>query len=93
LIGSTFLERQKLLDNLFVTNSYDDFIDQVGPSAYRAKNFVKGLNTIWNNIVKTQMYEGFVLKRPDGILENGFREANNTGWMVKIRKPTKNYRY
>lgn len=94
LLGTTFLERQKLLDTLFpLGNSYDDYIDEVGTSAYRVKNIASNFVESWNRITRTQMYEGFVLKRPDGILENGFREANNTGWQLKIRKPTKNYKY
>jgi hypothetical protein len=39
------------------------------------------------------MYEGLVMKRPTGTLETGMREANNTGWQVKVRKATKNYEY
>jgi ATP-dependent DNA ligase len=94
LLGSTFMERQALLETLFPSgNSFDDYIDEVGPSAYRVRNITSNLTDAWNRIIKTEMYEGFVLKRPDGILENGFREANNVGWQLKIRKPTKNYKY
>ena len=97
LINSTFLERQELLDTLYPSFDYDakfdDYIRYVSPSTYRVNNFVSGFEPLFKKIVDTQMYEGFVLKRPDGKLENGLRETNNTGWQLKIRKPTKNYKY
>lgn len=94
LLGTTFLQRQELLDTLFpFGNSYDAFIDNVGPNTYRAKNFTSNFESLWKEAIKIQMYEGFVLKRPSGILENGFKESNNTGWQLKMRKPTKNYKY
>jgi ATP-dependent DNA ligase len=94
LLGSTFQERQELLDTLFpFGNSFDRFMDNVSQNVYRAKNFTSDFESLWKEATKVQMYEGFVLKRPNGILENGFREANNTGWQLKIRKPTKNYKY
>ena len=93
LIGSTFAERQALLDSLYVSKPHDEFIDSLGNSMYRAKNFTSDLTAKYESAIKIQMYEGFVLKRPDGKLENGFREANNTMWQLKIRKPTRNYSY
>lgn len=97
LIGSTFLERQELIEKLYPSYShdkhFDDYIQYVSPSVYRVNNFTSNFNSLFGKIVTTQMYEGFVLKRPDGKLENGLREANNTGWQLKIRKPTKNYKY
>ncbi len=93
LVGSSFLERQQLLDTLYDLREHDAYIDTIGPSLYRAKNFQSGFSEIWKEMTKIQMYEGMVLKRPDGILENGIREKNNTGWQAKCRKSTRNYRY
>jgi len=94
LVNTTFAERQKLLDKLYGEGKdYDDFTTYISPSVYRAKNFTANFGELWKKVTSVEMYEGFVLKRPTGILENGLREANNTGWMVKIRKPTKNYSY
>jgi hypothetical protein len=39
------------------------------------------------------MVEGFILKRKSGKLEMMTREQNNTGWQVKVRKPTANYQF
>ncbi len=94
LIQSTFKERQELLDTLYPDyHDNDQFTVSLGNNMYRAKNFNEGFDELWKEAVKIEMYEGFVLKRPDGILENGIREANNTGWQLKIRKPTKNYSF
>jgi hypothetical protein len=94
LLGVTFQERQELLDSLYTPlNSFDEFIWTIGPSAYRAKNFTSGFEKSWNYLTSIQMYEGFVLKRPDAKLEQGFKEVNNTKWQLKIRKPTANYKY
>jgi hypothetical protein len=97
LINSTFLERQEILDTLYPSydadSKFDDYIRYVSPSIYRVNNFTSEFDSLFSKIIDTQMYEGFVLKRPDGKLENGLREKNNTGWQLKIRKPTKNYKY
>jgi hypothetical protein len=94
LIGKTVAERQELLDTLYpLVEDFDDFIYKVGDSAYRVKNFGQDLDTLWKKIIKVEMYEGFVLKRPDAPLDLGYRPVNNSGWQLKIRKPTKNYQY
>lgn len=37
--------------------------------------------------------EGLVLKDPGGTLSPGVSETNNSSWLVRVRKPHKNYRY
>jgi hypothetical protein len=94
LINSTFQERQDLLDSLYSPiGSFDDYVYPIGPSTYRVRNFVSNFDSIWKSITTIDVYEGFVLKNPNGKLENGLREANNVGWQCKIRKATKNYQY
>lgn len=93
LIGSTFEERQILLDSLYRTTKFDGWIEKISENCFRAVNFKLKLKNRWNEIVKIDMYEGMVYKRPGGKLETSFKEKNNTGWQLKIRKPTKNYSY
>lgn len=93
LTGTSFLERLALLDSLFPTTPYDKWIDQVSKNVYRVKSFESGFSELYKEIVQIDMYEGWVLKKPGGILEAGFRPANNMGWQLKARKPTKNYSY
>lgn len=94
LVNSSFEERQDLLDKLYGDGeAYDEYVNYISPSVFRVRNFSSNFVTLFNKITSVEMYEGFVLKRPNGKLENGTREANNTGWQLKIRKPTKNYKY
>lgn len=92
LKGTSFIDRQNLLDSLYVSKEqYDKFIDVISPFVFRANNFDTNFENLWKEIIQTEMYEGFVLKRKNGILEYNNRERNNTQWQIKIRKPTKNY--
>jgi len=94
LRGTTFSERQEILDSLYAPQGdYDEYLSILGPGLFRVKNFTTGFSSRWLQLTKVPMYEGFVLKRPGGILEEGLRENNNTGWQLKIRKATKNYKY
>lgn len=93
LTGTTFLQRQELLETLFPGNSYDSYLFEVSKNVYRVKNFTSGFKTIYNKIITIDIYEGFVCKKGTGILEAGYRPNNNQEWQVKIRKSTKNYSY
>ena len=94
LIGSTFEERQKLMDEVFPSQGdFDPFLQVISDNIFRVKNFKKELLTNFKAVTQHEMYEGEVLKRPTGKLEAGYREANNVGWQAKCRKPTKNYSY
>jgi ATP-dependent DNA ligase len=93
LVNSTFEHRQELLDTLYNASPYDNFIDHVKGSCYRVRNLRSGFSQAYDTATNVGMYEGLVMKRPSGKLETGLREANNTGWQVKVRKATKNYEY
>lgn len=93
LIGSSFSDRQNLLDSLYTTTHYDDYIDRISNNIYRVKNFTSGFDSLYREMTKVDMYEGLVMKRANGILEAGLRPNNNTGWQIKCRKATKNYTY
>lgn len=91
LVGTTFEERLKILDKLFGTEEFDEWLYKVSENVFRVKTFTKDVPALWTKIVKIGMYEGFVFKKFDGILEGGNRAQNNVRWQIKIRKPTKNY--
>ena len=109
LLGTTFEERQTLLDQLYGkedasftrgmnderTGVYDDkFIYATSmPNIHRVRTFKDCLSALWNDLVKIDMYEGLVFKRASAKLENGLSENNNTLSQVKIRKETKNYKW
>jgi ATP-dependent DNA ligase len=93
LIGSTFRERQELLDRVYLSTPHDEWLDRISENIYRVHNFKVENDKRWQNLVKIEMYEGMVFKKPDGKLGTGYSGANNTGWQVKVRKPTRNYSY
>lgn len=100
LIGSTITERIALLDLLYPKKEPAVAIDGITvlfktdyPDIYRANDFFGDFETVYKIISQIDMVEGFVKKRLTGKLENMTREANNTGWSVKVRKPTKNYHF
>lgn len=92
LVGSTFAERLAILDTIFPeTKPFDEYIDQISENVFRVKTFDADFQKHWKAIVKIQMYEGWVMKRPSAKLENGTKESNNVSWQIKCRKETKNY--
>lgn len=93
LINSTFRERQEILDTIYINAPYDEWLDRISENTFRVHNFKKESEKTWKNIIKIEMYEGLVFKKPDGKLGTGFSESNNAGWQVKVRKPTCNYSY
>jgi len=91
LINSTFEERLLLLAKLYPSKIYTHWVRQISENCYRitARDF--GFREFFNEITKYDIFEGLVLKRIDGKLENGTTENNNTRTQIKCRKPTKNY--
>jgi hypothetical protein len=57
------------------------------------KSFENNFLELYNKITKIDMYEGWVLKRKNALLERGTREGNNAGWQLKARKSTKLYSF
>lgn len=92
LLGTSQGERMELIYSLFESTDYDGYIKRIDEYAFVVNQFDKPTE-VWNEIIQTDMYEGFVLKNPKGKLRNGTRPENNGSWQVKCRKPTKNYQY
>ena len=92
-IGMSFDERVKLLNNLFESTNYDDYINKITDNVYIVKSFYKNFEPTYQKIVQIDMYEGWVLKKRSVKLKNGLSEKNNTDSQIKFRKPTKNYSY
>lgn len=93
LTGSTMESRQELLDNLFHCETYNKYLDKVSNNIYRVKNFRTNLKELFYEVTKIDVFEGWVLKNPKGILETGYRPLNNAGWQLKTRKACKLYSY
>ena len=94
LVGTTFAQRIKLLDDLFGQNPSDkDYLFQISENIYRVKSYDAGFRGLFNNLTKIDMVEGLVCKRKSGKLEVGSSQKNTTKSQIKFRKPTKNYKY
>ena len=99
LLGSTLEQRIELLEKLFpskgeVTHKGITYLLKTDtPDVYRVNNFYGKFEKLYDTLSQIDMVEGLVLKRKYGELENLTKEQNNVGWSIKVRKPTKNYRY
>lgn len=104
LLDTTILFRLQLLKSLFPTvkqtqaeKKLEDFdfkhIDVIGiRGVYRAPYYETDFSEMFDALIKTEIYEGIIMKRKAAKLENGYRGNNNSNWQVKCRKQTKNYK-
>jgi hypothetical protein len=93
LLKSTFEERYELLRKLYPDNPVKKHLHEITANTFRVHSVKSGFKEIFDDITPHQMYEGLVLKRADGKLENGTTEKNNIRTQMKCRKPTKNYAF
>jgi ATP-dependent DNA ligase len=102
LINSTVESRLNLLETIPASRSvvgpggmeqYDHVLVTAQPRIYRAPAYISGFAQLYADIIKTDLYEGLVLKRRQGRLTPGLVEKNNTSWQLKFRKPSANYNF
>lgn len=104
LIGETTEDRLLLLEKLFPCQR--SLIDKNGKmemyehiccaniqGVYKSPSYMAGFKDIYDELVKTELYEGLVIKRANAKLSVGFNENNNSDWQLKVRKETKNYKF
>lgn len=93
LLGSSFEERLSLLDKIYGTESENEYLYKLNENVFRVKTFYDNFSDRWNEIVKVDMLEGFVLKKKTAKLERGLSPKNNVLWQLKSRKTTLNYKF
>jgi ATP-dependent DNA ligase len=103
LVGSTYTERLDLLENIYPCNRaivtdknmevYDHLCCTNLNRVYKAPTYIGKFAELYQQIVKTDLYEGLVLKKKDSKLEFGLQELNNHSWQIKCRKQTLNYAF
>lgn len=101
LVNSTLSERIDLLDTLFQTSrmivadegmmQYNHLMFTQFRGIYRAPSYLCQFKDVYNDLIKTPLYEGIVLKKINAKLEIGLNANNNSGWQLKVRRATKNY--
>ena len=101
LVGETFEARLHLLINLFgcsrssVTGDTLTMFEHLHTTrtenVYMAPSYTTKFKALYDDIIRTDLYEGLVLKKGSAKLDVGFKEKNNSTWQVKARKETRNY--
>ena len=89
LLGSTFDYRVKLMLDIYKPVDETKYLYQLSENIWMVKAFYENFEIIWEDIVKTDMLEGFVMKRKNAKLD---RSGNKLS-QFKCRKPTKNYTF
>ena len=95
LLGSTFRERQEIMDERLITNveTHSHYVcDDLGKIWY-AKRFEENFQGIWRSIKDPKVDEGLVLKDPEGKLRACLTEKENSSWLAKCRHGHKNYNF
>jgi len=94
LVGKTFEERVKLLDELYgQLESEKEYLFKVTENVYRVKSYLTGFKQFYDKYTAIDMIEGVVMKRKNARLELGTSENNNIKSQLKCRKATKNYKF
>jgi len=103
LVGKTLEYRLNLLEQIYpckraVVGSdgiemYNHLCCTEFKGIYKAPTYLGGFSELYKDIVKTDLYEGLVLKKRDSKLGFGFQSANNQEWQIKCRKENKLYHF
>ncbi len=94
LVGKTFKERIILLDELYGKRECEkDYLYKISDNIYRVKSFDNNFESVYKRLSSIDMIEGLVMKRRAAKLELGVSAKNNTKSQIKVRRPTKNYRF
>lgn len=94
LVGKTFGERIILLDDLYgKVECEKEYLYKISDNIYRMKSYEGDFKTLYERLSPIDMIEGLVMKRKNARLELGVSEKNNTKSQIKVRKPTKNYKF
>ena len=99
LIGMSMLERYDLLQNIM--GNPDEYEDITGhkiaimcrEKLWLAETYVFDLKKQFSRYIELDEVEGLVLKKPDAPLCYGLNEKNNSDWLIRCRKPHKNYSF
>jgi hypothetical protein len=90
------MERQAILDTLFgvpnIEQAQDYYLTPIYGNIQRVVNYFESFDTLYQKVITATLAEGLVLKRIESKLEPMFNDNNNSGWQLKIRKPSNNYR-
>ncbi len=102
-VGETLTDRLKMLEHIYPCQRarikdnklemYKHLCCTKYNGVYKAPTYKGNFTELYNDLVKTDLYEGLVLKKVNSTLSYGFQPMNNTDWQVKARKETKLYHF
>lgn len=103
LIGDDLLTRINLLEETYPSQRgkisenglemYEHLCHTNLNGIYKAPTYMNGFSKLFEDISKTDLYEGLVIKKIESKLSYGFQMLNNHDWQIKCRKPTKVYHF
>lgn len=102
LVGSTYLDRIRLIDQAYPSTQvvgekgleWREYMAATSLNGiYKVPVYAMGFDFMYDDLIKTDIYEGIVLKKANARLTYGFNEKNNSEWQLKCRKPNKNYNF
>jgi len=76
---------------LFEYNEKDEVTERYLDRVWVAETFYHNFADVYQSRIDMDEIEGLVLKNPRAPLDRGFSEANNQDWLIRCRKPSKNY--
>jgi ATP-dependent DNA ligase len=99
LLGSGCMERYRLLQGILghptemETCTGHKLALKFNGNLWLTETFTESLQERFSEALPLDEIEGLVLKDPNGKLEFGVRESNNSSWLIRCRKKHKNYEF
>lgn len=103
LVGQSLEQRLELLEHIYPCNRamvsagkieiYDHLCCTEFQGIYKSPTYMNNFDGLYKDIVKTDLYEGLVMKKKNSLLNFGFQSLNNHDWQIKCRKETKIYKF
>jgi len=100
LVGTKYLERYDHLSTELMGGEFEweevsgnHLALQFVPGLWLAENFYANFHAEYERHINLDEIEGLVLKKASAELDYGFKMNNNGSWLLRCRKPSKNYKY
>jgi ATP-dependent DNA ligase len=103
LTGHSLLKRLELLEQIYPCQRarvqgkrveiYEHLCCTEFTGIYKAPTYQNGFLALYNDLIKTDLYEGLVLKKIASRLTYGLQSVNNHEWQIKCRKENKLYKF
>lgn len=99
LLGTTYRERFALLKTIMNRPLHKEFLHSLWVGTSKSRDLwlapvLKGdFRSIFEAAIKLPEIEGLVFKDMNAELKRAFHPERNSAWQIRVRKPSKNYRF